>query len=223
MYAVGWPFLALPAAGILLPFFYVLLTFGNHDIRGKYGFRVPDHIALPEKRPYYAFRAGPVAVIALNTGEDKPDDHPSFQGRVAFQQLREEQAEWLERTISRPEFADAPYRLVFCHIPLRWIEEIEQVDYAGGGFDRYARSSRDLWHDSLVAWGAQVVVSGHTHRPASIPASAAFPYAQMIGGGPRPEQATWTVVTAGADGMTITIRRLATGDVIHQEHFARLS
>lgn len=201
----------------------LLLTFGNHDVRGKFAFRVRDHIALPENRPYYAFRSGPVAVIALNAGEDKPDDHPSFQGRVAFQQLREEQAAWLQRTITRPEFASAPHRVVFCHIPLRWVEEIEHVDYGGVGFDRYARSSRDLWHDALVAWGAQVILSGHTHRSASIPASESFPYAQMVGGGPRLEQATWIEGRAGADGLTITIRRAESGEVIHRESFPRLA
>jgi 3',5'-cyclic AMP phosphodiesterase CpdA len=201
----------------------LLLTFGNHDVRGKFAFRMSDHVALPEDRPYYAFRSGPVAFVALNTGEDKPDDHPSFEGRVAFQRLREEQAAWLERTIARPEMASAPYRVVFCHIPLRWLEEPEHVDYAGTGFDHYARSSRDLWHDSLVEWGAQVVVSGHTHRPASIPAGGAFPYAQMIGGGPRPAQATWIEGRAGADGLTLAIRRVETGETIHLESFPRLS
>src|SRR5690606_32622416 len=125
----------------------------NHDVRGKFAFQVPDHVAMPQNRPYYAFRSGPVAVIGLTAGEDKPDDHPSFQGRVASQRLREEQAAWLKRTIARPDIAQAPHRVVFCHIPLRWIEEPEQVDYENGGFDRYARSSRDLWHDTLVAWG----------------------------------------------------------------------
>jgi hypothetical protein len=201
----------------------LFLTFGNHDVRGKFAFRVRDHVAMPEDRPYYAFRSGPVAIIALNAGEDKPDDHPSFQGRVAFQQLREEQAAWLQQVITRPEIASAPHKIVFCHIPLRWIDEPARVDYAGGGFDHYARSSRDLWHDTLVAWGAQVIISGHTHRPASIPATAAFPYAQMIGGGPRPEQACWIECRAGADGLTIAIRRIDSGETIHRESFPRLA
>jgi hypothetical protein len=201
----------------------LLLTLGNHDIRGKFGFRVPDHIAMPENRPYYAFRSGPVAVIGLNTGEDKPDDHPSFHGRVASQRLREEQAAWLQGTVARPEFANAPYRVVFCHIPLRWTEEVDRVDYDGGQWDRYARSSRDLWHDTLVAWGAQVVVSGHTHRTASIPGSNAFPYAQMTGGGPRPDQACWIEGRAGADGLTLTMRRVDSSETIHRETFPRLA
>lgn len=197
----------------------LLLTFGNHDVRGKYAFRVCEHISVPDGRPYYAFRQGPVAFIALHTGEDKPDDHPSFQGRVAFQKLRVEQAAWLEEVIARPEFAGAPYRVVFCHLPLRWLEEPETVDYAGTGFDRYARSSRDLWHDALVRWGAQVVISGHTHRAASIPPREGFPYAQITGGGPRPEQATWLHGEADRGRLTLTMRRLDSGEIAFQEEF----
>ena len=112
--------------------------------------------------------------------------------------------------------------MVLCHIPLRWIEEPDHVDYAGVGFDRYARSSRDLWHDTLVAWGAQVIISGHTHQPASIPATEAFPYAQIIGGGPQPERATWMEARAGAEGLRIVMRSLASGEILHQESFPKM-
>ena len=97
----------------------LLLTFGNHDVRGPRAFEMPDIVATPSARPFYAFRSGPVAVICLHTGEDKPDDHPSFGGRVAFDALRREQAAWLADTIRQPGISDAPYRVVFCHIPLR--------------------------------------------------------------------------------------------------------
>lgn len=200
----------------------ILLTMGNHDVRGKFGFRVREHVAFPENRPFYAFRSGPIAIVALNTGEDKPDDHPSFAGRVAMQPLRETQAEWLREVIERPEFANAPYRVVFCHLPLRWREEKDFVDYDGGEWDAYARSSRDLWHDSLVKWGAQLVLSGHTHSPASIPPRAGFPYHQFTGGGPQTDRATWTEVRADDRQLTVVMRLAATGEVVFSESFAPL-
>ena len=52
----------------------------------------------------------------------------------------------------RPEFRDAPYRVVFCHIPLRWIDETP-ADYDAGGYDWFSRMSRDAWHDALVELG----------------------------------------------------------------------
>ncbi len=217
------PTLLAPAGTDISDGHPLLVTLGNHDVRGKFAFRVAEHIAMPDGRPYFAFRQGPVAVIGLNTGEDKPDDHPSFRGRVASQRHREEQAAWLREITKHPEIANAPHKVVFCHIPLRWTQEIEEVDYAGGGYDRFSRFSRDLWHDALVDWGAQIVISGHTHRPASIPASEAFPYAQMTGGGPRENQACWIEGRANADGLVITMHRMDTREVIHRETFPRLA
>jgi predicted phosphodiesterase len=199
----------------------LLMTLGNHDIRGKYAFRISEHVAMPDGRPYFAFRHGPLAVIGLNTGEDKPDEHPSFHGRVASQRHREEQAAWLREVITRPEMATAPHKVVFCHIPLRWLDELENVDYSGGGYDRFSRFSRDLWHDSLVAWGAQVVISGHTHQPASIPSNKDFPYAQITGGGPREDQACWIEGRTAADGLAISIRRTDNGEEIIREIFPK--
>ena len=160
---------------------------GNHDVRGTYGFKVSDYIATPEGQPYYAFRSGPVAVVVLNTGEDKDDDHPSFKGQIAFDPLRREQAAWLEcEVLGRPELRDAPYRVVFCHIPLRWTTEKNTVSA-----DTFSERSRKYWHDALVKWGAQVIISGHTHRPRAIQANADFPYAQLVGGGPQLDISAW--------------------------------
>ena len=185
----------------------LLLTFGNHDVRGPRAFEMPDVVTTPSDRPFYAFRSGPVAVICLHTGEDKPDSHPSFAGRVAFDALRREQAEWLDGIIRQPAFRDAPYRVVFCHIPLRWLDEGPQ-DYDAKGFDRHSGRSREAWHDALVAWGAQVIVSGHTHRHAWLPPTDEFPYGQITGGGPAPEAATWIAARADTGRMTFEVHDL---------------
>lgn len=200
----------------------LMLVWGNHDVRGKWAFKVPEMVATPDGRPFYAFRSGPVAVICLHTGEDKPDSHPSFGGRAAFEKLRQEQGEWLQDVTARPEFRDAPYRVVFCHIPLRWTEEKPEVDYENGGFDAFSRFSREAWHDALVAWKAQVIVSGHTHRPAWIPATAEFPYGQLVGGGPQPERATWIEGKADAMALTLVMKSLD-GKVIHEVAFQPLA
>ncbi len=94
----------------------LMLVWGNHDVRGPWAFQLPQMVATPTQRPFYAFRSGPVAVVCLHTGEDKPDSHPSFNGRVSFDELRAEQTAWLRKTITQPDFQNAPYRIVFCHI-----------------------------------------------------------------------------------------------------------
>lgn len=196
----------------------VFLTMGNHDTRGKWAFKVPERVATPGGRPFYAFRSGPMAVICLHTGEDKPDDHPSFGGRAAFETLRREQAAWLGEITSRPEFRDAPYRVVFCHIPLRWTKEAPALAYDKGAYDAFSRASRAQWHDALVKWGTQVIVSGHTHSTALIEATAEFPYAQLVGGGPQPEKATLISGSADANALKFTCRDLA-GKVLHEVEF----
>lgn len=188
----------------------LMLIWGNHDVRGAWAFQLPQMVATPNDRPFYAFRSGPVAAICLHTGEDKPDDHPSFSGRVAFDALRMEQTSWLEETISQPLFRDAPYRIVFCHIPLRWTTE-KIPDYEKGGYDHYSHRSREAWHDLLVMWKTQVVISGHTHQHAWIPASDRFPYAQLTGGGPKLAQATWIEAFATEQSLTIQTHLLAGG------------
>jgi len=192
----------------------LFLTWGNHDVRGAHAFKMPGLVATPAGRPYYAFRSGPVAVICLHTGEDKPDDHPSFQGRVAFDVLRAEQARWLAETIRQPELRDAPYRIVFCHIPLRWRDESAQ-DYAKTGFDRHSGRSRAAWHNSLVEWKAQVILSGHTHESYWLPPTAEFPYGQLIGGGPQLARATWTEGVADATQLRLRVTNLG-GKLLHE-------
>lgn len=201
------PTVLSPAEGVELtakaPLFLVR---GNHDVRGPWAFQLPDYTAMPHGRPYYSFRTGPVAVICLDTGEDKPDAHEYLYGRAAFEPLRREQAAWLEQEIAKPEFASAPYRLVFCHIPLRWIDEVKDI-----GFDMFSKRSRDLWHDALVRWRTQVIVSGHTHQQAWLPPTDEFPYAQITGGGPQLNRATLITGHADAKSLRLTVRRIVDG------------
>lgn len=186
-------------------------VWGNHDLRGPYGYRLPNYVAAPDGRSYFAFRSGPVAIVCLNTGEDKPDDHPTFKGRVACEPLRREQATWLrEHVLKTPELRDAPYRIVFCHIPLRWKDESGTATY-----DWFSKRSRDVWHDALVQWGAQIVISGHTHETHWMEATKDFPYAQLVGGGPKPEVATFMEAHADATRLQITMKSLA-GKVVQQ-------
>lgn len=197
----------------------VMMVWGNHDVRGHWAFRMKDVVATPCGHPYHAFRCGPVAAICLHTGEDKPDDHPSFGGRVALEPLRREQAAWLAKIIEIPEFRDAPYKVVFCHIPLRWIKEAATTLYQKGEYDAFARESRAAWHDALVKWGAQLIISGHTHEDAWLPANAQFPYAQMVSGGPAVKAARWIEGTTEAGGLNIVMRDLD-GKVIHETKLA---
>lgn len=168
----------------------VLFSRGNHDVRGAQAHLVSRYVDFPGRRPFYSFRSGPVAGIVLDTGEDKPDDHPSFNGMVDCAALIREQTAWLEREIALPHIRTAPYRLVFCHIPLRWKNEFRPTyDAAGASYDHWSARGRDAWHDLLVRWGAQMVISGHTHEWHHMKATPDLPYEQLVGGGPALDDA----------------------------------
>ncbi len=111
-----------------------------------------------------------------------------------FSALRAEQGEWLRGAASRPESRDAAYKAVFCHTPLRWIDEIP-ADHDDGKYDWLNRMSRDAWHEALGQQGAPIIVSSHTHLPAWLPPSAEFPYAELIPAGPAEDPVSLEAAT----------------------------
>ena len=62
-------------------------------------------------------RIGDIALIGLDTGDDRRDDHSINAGLSNFQPYREAQTLWLEDALSKPEISSAPFLLASCHIP----------------------------------------------------------------------------------------------------------
>lgn len=183
---------------------------GNHDVRGPAARHLPEFTGTPDDRFYYAFRSGPMAALVMDTGEDKPDDHPVFAGLAGFSALRQRQRRWLAETIRQPWFQTATYRVLFCHIPLWWTDEVSDP-----GYWLYAKPCREAWLPLLEEAGIQLVISGHTHRATWMPASKTQPIPQLIGGGPRPEIATIMEGTATAQQLTLVTKTLE-GKVVHE-------
>lgn len=187
-----------------VPFYYVR---GNHDVRGPAARHLDRFTDVPEGRYFYSFRQGPLAALVLDTGEDKPDTHPVYGGLNDFAAFRSAQAEWLAREIERPEFRNAPFRILFCHIPLWWKDEARPGNFCMDG--------RQKWHDLLVKASIQLVISGHTHETAWLPADASRPYGQIIGGGPKPAAATYMRGEVTRDHFKLTLHKLD-GSVLHE-------
>ena len=176
---------------------------GNHDVRGPAARWVEKFTHSPGHDFTHAFRSGPVACLTMDTGEDKPDAHPAFQGMVNFDAMRDRQTKWLASVIEQPWFRSAPYKLLFCHIPLWWTQDDPSRAY-------YAchKPCRDAWLEHLLKAGIQLVVSGHTHQTAHLPVTPDRPIAQLVGGGPQLERATLTHFVANEKYLTITMTTL---------------
>lgn len=172
---------------------------GNHDVRGTEARALGRVLDTPDGHFYYAFRQGPVAFVVLDTGEDKADDSPEYGGLGSFDPYRTRQATWLAEAFRDPSVREAPFRVVVAHIPL-YSDAARQPH---GGADARAK-----WHDALVRGRVDLLVTGHTHRHAWMPADGQRPFGQLTGGGPRPEQATIIRVDADRGAMRARLHRL---------------
>ncbi len=184
----------------------VLFVPGNHDYRGSWARHLPQILPnwpvtdLRDKATSRNFvvRNGPLALIGLDTGEDKPDRHPAWAGLARFEPYRIAQRDWLERALNRPEVAPAPFLVAFCHIPL-----FDANPNANGGdvlydFAQFQRQAAGLWGPLLTQHGVQLVVCAHRHRFRFDPATEARPRAQVVGGG-HSEKEELTVIHGRAD------------------------
>lgn len=199
----------------------LLFSNGNHDVRGVKAREIAKSFAgCPESQelPYnQALRFGPLAIVTLDTGEDKPDRHPVFAGTAAYEPYRARQAEWLQQAVSRSEIGDAPFRIATTHIPLRGRDR-DNDGTTLEGYAYYSGYGAKLWLPTLKEAGFQAVLSGHTHRHRVDEPTVDMPVWQFVGGGPKPQQATLTIIDAKQAGnkaeMNIRITDLS-GEVRH--------
>jgi predicted phosphodiesterase len=202
------------------------MTRGNHDVRGRDSRTLARYLTGPTGEYFYAFRHGPVAAIVLDTGEDKPDDQLVFGGLNDFAAYRSLQRSFLEKAIADPAFASAPFRIILMHIPLFWDADVPAnwpgvwgKDTKGkiiNGWiceDGYAK-----WHDLFVKARVDVIISGHTHKHAFFPGNDKHPYAQLIGGGPKPAEALSIIATATRERLAFTLNDLD-GKMVMQQIF----
>ena len=105
-----------------------MFTPGNHDDRGKANWHMERVFMFrqPEERSSrdwdlgrnFAVRMGDIALIGLDTAEDKVDSNPVLMGMFNSHAYREAQKTWLADALKQPEIASAPFLVAFCHIPL---------------------------------------------------------------------------------------------------------
>lgn len=207
-----------PAAGGWASTRPLLFVPGNHDIRGPRARTLsqaltpwPSEAGDPSGlttaawgggRYCFALRHGPVAIIGLDTGEDKPDRRAVFAGLAAYEPYREAQRDWLAQVLQRPEIADAPHLVALCHIPLNGLDG-HNDGQGDDGYAYYSGQGRALWGPLLNDAGCAMVVSGHTHRFRIDAPDADRAFHQVVGGGPQPERAALVRLNATTDKLTL--------------------
>jgi hypothetical protein len=107
------------------------------------------YVPIEEGRYYYARDNGPVHLIVVDTGEDKPDDTNVYAGLNDFRSFRQQEFLWLEEHAKQNRrMADAPFRVVVMHQPV-----LGEMDGEGERWNDWANTSK-----------IDLVITGHQHR-----------------------------------------------------------
>ncbi len=193
-----------------------LLTPGNHEGRSFAG-RHLERVWMnrqPEERDSrywdlgrnYAFRIGDIAVVGLDTGEDKLDTNPHFANLFNNKPYRELQAKWLRDVLRREEIARAPYLVALCHIPLYDTDpkanpgDVAPDDKAPEYEYDYAiwqRTCFQLWGPLLDEAHCQLLITAHNHAYRLDAPDENHSWTQVVGGGhsTEPETTAFPTVT----------------------------
>ena len=122
---------------------------GNHELRGAFARRLFDYVPTPEGRFYYARDAGPVHLMVLDTGEDKPDDTNVYAELNRTAPYRAEELKWFrEHVATTDRVSEAPFRVIVMHQP-RW---------------GWLTDGPDAWIQTANDAGVDLVIAGHRHR-----------------------------------------------------------
>ena len=175
---------------------------GNHDFRGwanRHLERVWMYRQPEERSPRdwdlgrnFAVRLGDMALVGLDTAEDKLDTHPRFAGLFKSAGYREAQTAWLRDALARPEIASAPFLVAFCHIPLFDDDpthnpgDVAPADYDpqySSDFAYWQRTCARMWGPLLHEAHCQVLISAHMHQYRFDAPAPDRCWAQLVGGG----------------------------------------
>ena len=216
---------------------YGILFVGNHDFRGPW-VRNLDKVLIkrnPEERDSkywslgrnFAVRMGDVALIGLDTGEDKPDAHPVFQGLAEFEPYRELQTQWLKETLERPEIKNAPFIVAFCHIPIFDKNPNANPGNILEGFASWQKPCSEMWSPLFKQYGVQTVICAHMHHFRYDEPTEDRPWAQFVGGGhalaDRRDVATVISGTVEDEELVIRVYKMSDDSVIKEVKFEKRS
>ncbi len=219
---------------------------GNHDLRG-WANRHLERIWMyrdPSERDSkywdlgrnFAVRMGNMALIGLDTGEDKLDSNPRMADTFCSESYREKQKEWLADVLKEPQIKKAPFLVVICHIPLFDPSphtnpgDLYPADEGEGfspNFALWQRQCAKLWGGLIQEAGCQVVICAHQHRYQYHAADQERSWDEFIGGGPNLEEKDGkhfpTIIECFEKDQKLVVRthNLTTDEIIDEHFYAR--
>jgi acid phosphatase type 7 len=177
---------------------------GNHDRRGQaaHGGMLSNFCTPWSEGPLgynFLLRQGPLALIGMDTGEDKEDDHPYLARTTDFKAYRLAQQTWLEKAVQSNDFRTAPFKVAVFHIPLygAWSSALH----------------RQEWGEILSKAGVQLIICGHDHQYRYDAPTREHAFGQLVGGGPSRAEATLILVHATSEELTARMLDLSGGEL----------
>lgn len=218
---------------------------GNHDSRGlanRHLERIWMYRQPEERQPRdwdlgrnFAVRMGDIALVGLDTAEDKLDTNPRFCNLFVSEPYRVAQREWLRDALKQPEIASAPYLVAFCHIPLYDprpevnpgdLFPADVDDKHEGDFAEWQRTCSKLWGPLLEEAKCQLLITAHQHVYRLDYPNEEHKWMQIVGGGPNmtgKDEGHFPTVIDGEvkDGkLVVTIHNIYTGRVCSTTTFS---
>lgn len=147
---------------------------GNHETRGHLAREYDNYIYNTREGRYYGvYYFGTTAVVMLDCGEDKDDEHPVYAGLVDFDRYREEQATWLSEVVRSKEFRRAKHRIVIVHIPptVERMAEVEENEKLVADLMTWRGNAHlgELLLPVLNKADIDVMLTAHLHKQAIFP------------------------------------------------------
>ena len=127
---------------------------GNHETRGRDASLMRKYAPTPTGEPYHMLRQGPVAILVLDAGEDKPDSSVEYSGTADFDSYRQQELDWLRKTVCDPLFTEAPIKVAVMHIPA--------LRQTGSWYGQ--KWVNEHFVPVLNEAGVDIMLSGHHHK-----------------------------------------------------------
>ncbi len=118
----------------------VIYVRGNHETRGGYASKLTDYLGLDGF--YYETAYGDYNFLVLDSGEDKPDNHPEYGGMVNYGAYRAAMVDWL------------------CTLPKSENKTLTLVHDSDIAIEEELRTRAQT---ELLRLGATQILSGHYH------------------------------------------------------------